>query len=104
MELVHPDSSATATAHELLRLSLADARAPTAVASTARLSAGTPGCASTPVTLEPATAPTAIAAAAALPGSFGRNAAVLLAGITAAHDLADGGTRVVADIPVPATS
>ena len=57
------------TAHELPQLSLADARstwAPAAVASTARLSAGTPG-ASTP-SLAAATASTAVVAAAALPG------------------------------------
>jgi hypothetical protein len=35
------------------------------------------------------TAQTAFAAVAALPGPHGRDAAVLLAGIAAAHDLAD---------------
>jgi hypothetical protein len=40
-------------------------------------------------TLEPTTAQTALAAAVALPGPYGRDAALLLAGIAAAHDLAD---------------
>ena len=57
--------------HQLPQLGLADARstwAPAAVALAARLSAGTPGCASTPEPFERASPPAAVVVAAALPG------------------------------------
>jgi hypothetical protein len=95
---VEGDSAAlaTAAAHELPRLIVADAlrlclvyaRADPSrfdraiVRWHARLCLGAGG-------LDAATAQTAFAAATSLPGPYGRDAAPLLAGIAAAHDLPD---------------